>query len=1313
MRRFNSSPGRAQTARSGSTLLLVALLLTVAALSAGCVMQPISAAEMPPMLEAAGEPVIAVAPATATPGSTVYVAGAGWTPDDAVFVNLSTDIAGLDLETGALESTELQADTLDLTVAATIVDDDGRFQVSFLYPFEEPWSDRAEITIRAYSVDSDAIAEAPLGVLPGTPVTATPSTPTVTPSATATASPTVTPTPRAPATPTRRPSTELEYATVESAGLNVRTGPGPNFPVVTTMRRGDRFLVLGQSADTFWLFGQTERGNILGWVAARFTDFSGGPLPIVTPSAPPRPPRPSIPASPTPDMGAPDWRAEYFNNLSLSGVPTVVRTDRAVDFYWGYGSPDPRIQVNYFSARWVQTTYFAAGTYRFFADVDDGVRIWVDDRLVVDSWQAARGYVITGDISLEQGPHTVRVEYFELEQIAKIRVWWDRIGDVGPPDTYHEWRGEYFPNMTLSGAPTLVRNDPAIDFNWGWAGSPGQSIPTSQWSARWTRTLYFDSDRYRFRARYDDGMRVWLDGALIIDDWRDDSVRERSVDRDMGAGYHTVVVEYYQNRGFAEAHFWIDKIDDTPATPTSFSDWKGEYWSNRKLEGDPTVVRNDRRIDFNWGTGSPDSRIPSDNFSARWTRRVTFEPGWYRFKARSDDGIRAWIDDDRIIDEWRDGDGSREFTADRYLDGRYRIKVEYYERSGGALVEFNWERTSGPNTPTFTPTVTATPTNTPVPETPTPVPTRSPSAKVNPDAGPAGARITVSGGGFPSGATINIMLGSAVRASAAGAADATVYASTVANSVGNYSVTFDLPTTWPDGSEIPAGDLLVIVATENGSVSTAAIYEVRAPRPTVAPEPYAQVSPRSGGAGTPVTVSGGGFPANATVGIYLAGVAREAAMATSPNAYATGQTDGNGNYSITFNMPGNWPDSSPIQAGRLAVVAATADFSSQASTTFEFVTEQTNAAVRISPTSGGPGTVVTVNGEGYPPNATVEIFLGTPDQSIGAGDPFSFGRASTDRNGKFSTAITIPATWPNGQANTSPQLVVLAKVQGQDIQAAALFDFAVPPMSPTPTVAPTETPVVPPTPTPNPNARVSPPGGSGGTQVIVSGGGFPANTTVNVHLAAFDASPSSNRGYERYATTTTNANGDYSVGFSMPGSWPDGTAIATGNLLILVATDDFGVSTSVTFNYAGVSASEEQAAPTPTNTAVPEPTATPVPTDTAVPEPTATPIPTDAAVPEPTATPVPTDTAVPEPTATPIPTDTAVPELTAVTPVPTDTAVPEPVQGDQEACPGGSVRAGDRDGVVGVTARASPRHQRTSGRLAQAVRLFVMRCQRI
>ena len=177
MRRFNSSPGRVQNARSGSTLLLVALLLTVAALSAGCVMQPISAAEMPPMLEAAGEPVIAVAPATATPGSTVYVAGAGWTPDDAVFVNLSTDIAGLDLETGALESTELQADTLDLTVAATIVDDDGRFQVSFLYPFEEPWSDRAEITIRAYSVDSDAIAEAPLGVLPGTPVTATPSTP--------------------------------------------------------------------------------------------------------------------------------------------------------------------------------------------------------------------------------------------------------------------------------------------------------------------------------------------------------------------------------------------------------------------------------------------------------------------------------------------------------------------------------------------------------------------------------------------------------------------------------------------------------------------------------------------------------------------------------------------------------------------------------------------------------------------------------------------------------------------------------------------------------------------------------------------------------------------------------------------------------------------------------------------------------------------------------------------------------------------------------------------------------------------------------
>ena len=75
------------------------------------------------------------------------------------------------------------------------------------------------------------------------------------------------------------------------------------------------------------------------------------------------------------------------------------------------------------------------------------------------------------------------------------------------------WRGEYFNNPNLQGAPVLVRNDPSINFNWG-AGSPAPNIPVDYFSARWTRSLMFDGGMYRFSAQADDGVRVWLDSQL-------------------------------------------------------------------------------------------------------------------------------------------------------------------------------------------------------------------------------------------------------------------------------------------------------------------------------------------------------------------------------------------------------------------------------------------------------------------------------------------------------------------------------------------------------------------------------------------------------------------------------------------------------------------------------------------------------------------------------------------------------------------------------------------------------------------------------
>jgi hypothetical protein len=172
---------------------------------------------------------------------------------------------------------------------------------------------------------------------------------------------------------------------------------------------------------------------------------------------------------------------------------------------------------------------------------------------------------------------------------------------------------------------------------------------------------------------------------LVIDEWRDGGRREVTANRTLAAGKRSLRVEYYEHTGEALIRVWWEKI-------TSYPDWKGEYWSNRQLQGDPVLVRNDVKINFNWGTRAPVVGIPADNFSARWSRTETFKSGVYRFYARADDGIRLYVDDVLVLDEWHDSAGSEVYKVKLALSGKHRLVVEYYEHTGAALVTFQWER---------------------------------------------------------------------------------------------------------------------------------------------------------------------------------------------------------------------------------------------------------------------------------------------------------------------------------------------------------------------------------------------------------------------------------------------------------------------------------------------------------------------------------------------------------------------------------------------------------------------------------------------
>jgi murein DD-endopeptidase MepM/ murein hydrolase activator NlpD len=122
------------------------------------------------------------------------------------------------------------------------------------------------------------------------------------------------------------------------------------------------------------------------------------------------------------------------------------------------------------------------------------------------------------------------------------------------------WKGEYFNNPNLSSYPALVRDDAAVDFDWG-TSSPDPAISPDNFSVRWTRAVYFSNDTYHFNLRHDDGGRIFIDDALRLDAWGTCCVVD-SVDVALDTGYHAVRVEMRDTGGAANANLWWELIPD-------------------------------------------------------------------------------------------------------------------------------------------------------------------------------------------------------------------------------------------------------------------------------------------------------------------------------------------------------------------------------------------------------------------------------------------------------------------------------------------------------------------------------------------------------------------------------------------------------------------------------------------------------------------------------------------------------------------------------------------------------------------------------
>ncbi len=380
---------------------------------------------------------------------------------------------------------------------------------------------------------------------------------------------------------------------------------------------------------------------------------------------------------------------EYFNNITLAGSPVMVRTDGAVNFFWPEGtSPGAGVNTTQYSVRWTCSVNAPSdGNYTFTMTTDDGMNLLVDGNLVMWAWydQGPSAYAKT--IFLNAGAHTVIIQYYNDTLGGTAQVTTSLVSTGTTSTSFPDWRGDYFNNQSLSGAPTISRDDLNINFNWG-GGSPDPSIPADHFSVRWTRTLNFAGGTWQFTTTTDDGVRLWVDGNLLIDQWHDQGPTAYSANIALAAGTHNVQMEYYENTGGALAQLNYTQVS-SGGTGVVVGVWVGQYYNNVSLSGSPVFLLNTPGLNFgfNWGYGSPDPSVPVDYFSAKWDAYQNIPTtGYYTIMANSDDGVRVWLDGALVIDGWYDH-SSTTFTATRNLGaGLHAFHVEYYERTGTALV---------------------------------------------------------------------------------------------------------------------------------------------------------------------------------------------------------------------------------------------------------------------------------------------------------------------------------------------------------------------------------------------------------------------------------------------------------------------------------------------------------------------------------------------------------------------------------------------------------------------------------------------------
>ncbi|HZZ42829.1 MAG TPA: family 43 glycosylhydrolase [Tepidisphaeraceae bacterium] len=219
---------------------------------------------------------------------------------------------------------------------------------------------------------------------------------------------------------------------------------------------------------------------------------------------------------------------QYFDRVDFTDLK-LTRTDTTVNFNWGTAAPDASMAPDNFSVRWtgqVQPQY--TQNYTFYVKSDDGARLWVDGRLMIDNWVNQSATEKSATIPLTAGQkYDIRLDYYDSTSTASAVLSWSSPSQAKQviPATrlFPSSAGldaTYYDNQNFTGNSDS-HIDTSVNFNWGTSSpDPAGNISSTTYSATWTGEIIpLYSQTYTFFVTADTGATTQLrvDRQLVFD----------------------------------------------------------------------------------------------------------------------------------------------------------------------------------------------------------------------------------------------------------------------------------------------------------------------------------------------------------------------------------------------------------------------------------------------------------------------------------------------------------------------------------------------------------------------------------------------------------------------------------------------------------------------------------------------------------------------------------------------------------------------------------------------------------------------------